>query len=247
MKQLYIVKTGTTFPATLEQYGDFDQWTRDALGATDIPVSLIDVKRMGSLPAVADCAGVVVTGSHAMVTDDLEWSLRIEAWLPELIAAEVPFFGICYGHQLLARALGGQVDYHPRGKEIGTVAVRCLPAGDEDPLFRNLPEEFPAHVTHSQSVLRLPDQAVLLAENTFEPHHAFRFGPCAWGVQFHPEYDSAIMRSYITEQAAELVEAGRKVPELLATVRETPMAAELFRGFARYVATRLEEASFPSL
>ena len=247
MKSLYIIKAGTTFPALRERYGDFDRWTAMALDETDVPLVVIDVEQRFDLPAAADCAGVVVTGSHAMVTDNREWSVRIEAWLPELIAAEVPFFGICYGHQLLGRAMGGDVDYHPRGKEIGTVAVRRLPASDHDLLFQDLPEEFPVHATHSQSVLRLPDGATLLAENTYEPHHAFRLGRCAWGVQFHPEYDTAIMRSYIEEQAAGLADAGQNVAELIAGVRETLQAAALFRGFSRYVATRLEEEKVPSL
>ena len=239
MKKLYIVKAGTTFSSTLQRFGDFDQWTRTALGPTTLPIAIIDVEDMAALPAAEDCAGVTVTGSHAMVTDKLEWSVRLEDWIAGLVARQVPFFGICYGHQLLGSALGGEVGYHPRGKEIGTTLIRCRKEAAEDPLFSALPREFWAHTTHSQTVLQLPPQAIALAKNDFEPHHAFRVGPCAWGVQFHPEYTGAIMGAYIEEQATQLSAAGQSVETLLAAVRETPAAAELFRRFTRYAAERL--------
>ena len=236
MQKLYIVKTGTTFPETLKQLGDFDDWTRTALGETAVAVHTLDVENGTEFPPPNDCAGVVITGAHAMVTDDLPWSLALEHWIRALLPAEVPLFGICYGHQLLARASGGEVGFHPGGKEIGTVEVNCLEAADRDVLFRQLPGSFPAHVTHAQTVLTLPPGAIRLASNGFEPNHAFRLGPSAWGVQFHPEYSTDIMRAYIREQADDLEGAGRDVAGLLENVGPTPAATDLLKGFARLVA-----------
>lgn len=167
-----------------------------------------------------------------MVTDNLDWSLALEGWIRSIVTAAVPLLGICYGHQLLGRAMGGQVGYHPRGKEIGTFDIRLRPEAREDPLFSAFPAQFPVHATHAQSVLALPRGAVLLAENDFEPHHAFRIGSCAWGVQFHPEYDSRIMRDYILAQADSLVESGRDTDSLLHAVRETSTANSILQKFA---------------
>jgi GMP synthase (glutamine-hydrolysing) len=155
------------------------------------------------------------------------------------LEASVPFFGICYGHQLLARAVGGQVGFHPGGKEIGTVAIHLLPDCSDDALFRSLPQGFFAHAAHSQTVLHLPPNAIRLAANTFEANHAFRLGDWAWGVQFHPEYNADIMGSYIREQADELASAGLNVRELLLAVAETPVAARTIRNFGRVVESRL--------
>ncbi len=239
MKPIYIIKTGTTFPVIVQEYGDFDQWTLKALGPTAVPLKVIDVNSMPTqLPAAQDCAGVVITGSHAMVTDNLAWSLQLESWLRILVEAEVPVFGICYGHQLLARACGGLVDYHPLGKEIGTVAVERLAQSDNDPIFSDLPPIFSAHATHSQSVLELPQGAVLLASNSFEAHHAFRLGSCAWGVQFHPEYHCDHMRLYVQEQAEDLCGNGMDIRGILDSICETPAAAQLIRNFTRYVESR---------
>ena len=74
-------------------------------------------------------AAVVVTGAHDMVPEHALWSETASAWLRELVGRQVPTLGICYGHQLLAHALGGEVGYHPRGSEVGTVSVTLLPAG----------------------------------------------------------------------------------------------------------------------
>ncbi len=243
MSKLFVIKTGTTFPSTARQWGDFDLWTLNGLKLSPDDVRVVDIADGDALPDVEACRGVVVTGSHAMVTDSLPWSMAIAAWIPSLIEANVPFLGICYGHQLLAHALGGHVGFHPGGKEIGTVAIHLLPDSSIDPLFCSLPSPFQAHTTHSQAVLSLPQGAVRLASNSFEPNHAFRFGPCAWGVQFHPEYDMRIMGSYIVEQAKELEMTGHDVPELLRTIRDTPVAATILRRFAGIVGKGQQSAA----
>ena len=193
---------------------------------------MVDAERGELLPVPEECGGVVVTGSHAMVTDRLPWSERLAEWIARLVEHQIPFLGICYGHQLLAHSLGGTVGYHPDGKEIGTVEIDLLPTIADDPLFGGLPRQFSVHVTHAQTVITLPAGTTRLATNSFEGNHAIRIGPCAWGVQFHPEYDERIMESYIREQEEELARAGRDLPEIYRTVRETPEAADLLRRFA---------------
>ncbi|MCX4190644.1 glutamine amidotransferase [Methylophaga sp. OBS3] len=231
MRKLYIIKVGTTFPETAKQYGDFDNWTATALGQGEIEIETIDAEHGATLPLVSECAGVVITGSHDMVTDNLPWSVAVADWLKQLLAEQTPILGICYGHQLLASAAGGEVGYHAKGKEIGTVEIELTEAAGLDPLFQSLPQTFKAHVTHSQTVLKLPENAVRLAANSHEPNQAFRLGNAAYGVQFHPEYNAAIMRSYIEEQTDELVDADFSVSDLLAGVSETPAAADLIKGF----------------
>ena len=238
MKSVYIIKVGTTFAKTAERFGDFDAWTIAGLAAGDLGIRTVDVEKGAALPDPESCAGVVITGSHAMVTDRLPWSIAVEAWLPMALGAEIPLLGICYGHQLLAQAMGGEVGFHPRGKEIGTVSVHMRDEAENDALFRGLPRTFAAHVTHAQSVFRLPPKAVHLAFNAYEPYHAFRIGECAWGVQFHPEYDVRIMRDYIEAQADELETAGRNVQEIRDAVTDTPVAASLLKVFTGLIRSR---------
>jgi GMP synthase (glutamine-hydrolysing) len=246
MNRLYVIKAGTTFPATAAQFGDFDEWTVTALGAVDVETTIVDAEHGAPLPTAEECAGAVITGSHSMVTDNLPWSVTLEGWIQSLLNSRTPLFGICYGHQLLARAAGGQVGYHPRGKEIGTVAVQLLPDCPNDPIFQSLPPSFLVHVTHLQTVLKLPPGATCLAANVHEPNHAFRVGDWAYGVQFHPEYNVDIMRSYIQEQKDDLDAAGMDVARLLSTVGETPFAAQTLRNFGSIVRERLANQSIPT-
>jgi len=237
-KKLFIIKAGSSFGDTAARFGDFDDMIRQGLDLPHDCVHVVNAYEGESLPEAAECLGIVITGAHCMVTDNLPWSLAIEAWIPALIDAEVPFLGICYGHQLLGRAMGGTVENHPRGKEVGTFDITLSPACEDDPLFSALPQHFPVHATHTQSVTMLPPGAVLLAGNDFEPHHAMRMGPCAWGVQFHPEYNVPVIKDYIRAQAEDLSRAGQQVDILLDMVRETPHASSLLSKFAALATVR---------
>ena len=239
MKKLYIIKVGTTFSNILEKFGDFDKWTLEALGDVEIETSILDVENGAELPKAKDCAGVVITGSHAMVTEKLPWSVRLERWIPSLIEAKTPFFGICYGHQLLAEATGGEVGFHKMGKELGTVEVEQVSDCVDDHLFKELPNSFSVHATHAQTVLKLPKGARRLAANSYEPNHAFCVGECAWGVQFHPEYNVDVMCAYVEAQEEDLQTKGTDIKKVLGTVNDTPVASQVFRNFAHFVEDRL--------
>lgn len=232
--KLYIVKLGDTFPGTAASQGDFEHWIEREAG---VETEVVDPRTGATLPSPGDVAGVVITGSHAMVTDKLPWSERTALWLTELTSEQVPVLGICYGHHLLAYAHGGEVDYHPGGMEVGTVEVRLTSNAETDPLFGELPPAFPAQSVHSQSVRRLPEGAIALAETSFEANHAFRLGPCAWGVQFHPEFNKESIRDYIRQLAPKLRENQLDPVFLEQNLTDTPAAASVLARFAQLIYT----------
>lgn len=233
MKPLLIMKTGSTLQSLRARGEDFHDWIIRELEVAPDQIQVKAVDEGEVLPDPAAVAGVVITGSPAMVTDGAPWNDAAAQWLREAVAADLPVLGICYGHQLLAYACGGRVDYHPAGREIGTVNVSLTQSSRTDPLLADLPTDFPAHATHSQSVLELPANAVHLARSAHDNHHAFRVGTAAWGLQFHPEFDAAIMKTYIEERAGDLREEGLDVDRLLQQVKETPEATGLLSRFAR--------------
>lgn len=235
MPPLLIAKTGQTLQDCAVRCGDFEHWFVRGLGLDLSEVEVVHLPRGDRLPPHRAVSGIVVTGSHAMVTDRDPWSEDLAGWLAEAVPMGMPVLGVCYGHQLLAHALGGEVDYHPAGPEVGTVPVRLTQAARTDPLLADLPEAFYVHATHAQSVLRLPEQAVHLAGNDYEPHHAFRVGERAWGVQFHPEFDTDIMHAYVQVRAARCEKPERDWEAIRASVRETPESASLLRRFAEMV------------
>jgi GMP synthase (glutamine-hydrolysing) len=232
-RPLAIIKVGETFDTLRDRQGDFEHWIAAGLGATRLPVVVLDPRRGDTLPAPETISGAIVTGSHAMVSHREGWSEATGAWLRELVAHDTPLLGICFGHQLLADALGGAAGDHPGGMELGTVAVELTAEAASDALLHDLPMRFDAHVVHRQSALRLPDGAVRLAGNAFEPNQAFRIGRCAWGLQFHPEFDAEAMRGYVDLLADQLRAEGTDPAALRERVGGTPTSAQLLGRFAR--------------
>lgn len=218
----------------MRRHGSFAHWIRVASGLGRDEAVTVDVQRDGVPPRRDGFAGVLVTGSGAMVTDRHEWSERSADWLRDAAHAGLPVFGICYGHQLLAHALGGEVGDNPGGREMGTVCVDLRPAAQDDPLFVGLSPRIGAQATHQQSVLRTPPGATVLAGNDHDPHHAFRWGQAVWGVQFHPEFSAGHMRGYIRARAGALVAEGTDPRALEQAVRAAPQARRLLRRFVRH-------------
>jgi GMP synthase (glutamine-hydrolysing) len=144
----------------------------------------------------------------------------------------VPILGVCYGHQLLAYAFGGSVGYNPRGRHAGTARVHTTAAAASDALFEPLPRELVVQVSHSQSVLELPQGALLLAHTALDPHHAFRIGARTWGVQFHPEFDAEVSRRYIALRRERILSEGLDPDALIAAVQPSDHGAQLLRRFA---------------
>jgi GMP synthase (glutamine-hydrolysing) len=184
------------------------------------------------LPDPTSVAGIVVTGSSAMVTDREPWSERTAEWLATAVRLEAPVLGICYGHQLLAHALGGTVEDNPRGRQIGTIDVTLVPEAGEDPLFSGFESVLHVPVSHRQVVTRLPAGARRLASTPHDPNHAFSFGPRAWGVQFHPEFDAEIVRGYIDARREALRAEKLDADALLAAATDSDHGTLLLRRFA---------------
>jgi GMP synthase (glutamine-hydrolysing) len=232
-RPILILKTGSTHAHIRARLGDFDDWIAAGLRQGGADVQVRDATVGEALPAHGQIAGVVITGSHAMVSERAPWSEALVPWLQTAIAQRTPMLGICYGHQLLAHALGGGVDHHPDGVEIGTVTVALHEAARTDALLGGLPAAFPAQAVHWQSVRRLPPGAVLLAGSAHEAHHAFRVGPCAWGVQFHPEFSEAALRDYLDGLGDLLAREGRDAAAIAARLQATPEAASVLPRFAQ--------------
>lgn len=232
------MKTGDPVPAVEARRGPFAKMIADTIGPLwQGDYRVIDARDLeqplpaaAELAATGDPAAVVITGSSANVPNREAWMLRMEAWLREIVATPVPIFGICFGHQILAQALGGEVVKNPRGREIGT---KKLTLRAPDPLFDGLEGELEANVTHIDTVATLPPGAVSLALSALEDHHAIRFTGTCYGVQFHPEIDADIMRGYIELRREILTAEGLDAAALHQGVTDARAGAETLRNFVR--------------
>ena len=235
-KPILILRTGETTPGVAATRGQFRELIATAIGdAFAGPYEEADPRTDAPLPDSRGFAAVIITGSAASVADREPWVLRAEAWLREVVAAGTPTLGICFGHQLLAQALGGEVQRNPRGREIGTVEVERV--GD-DPLLEGLGSRFHVNATHVDTAVRLPPGAVRLARAALEDSHLVRFGERCYGMQYHPEVDRYIMLSYLEQRGAILAEEGFDVPAMRSAATDAPEGRGTLVAFIRrFVAT----------
>jgi len=229
---LLIIQTGTAPAQIRSRLGDFPHWFQRGFGRTGAAVTTVDVQAGQALPPPRSVSAAVVTGSAAMVSDRHAWSEQTAQWLVDAVRADVPVLGICYGHQLLAHALGGRVENNPRGREIGTVTIDCMAHAAADELFGGA-GAFMAQATHLQTVVEAPANASVLARSSHDEHQALRYARRAWGLQFHPEFSVAAMRGYLRLRADTLASEGLDARVLHAGVRASPRARALLRRFLR--------------
>ena len=143
-------------------------------------------------------AGLVVLGGAMGACDDSDapWLVSTRTLIADAVTRGVPTLGVCLGHQLAAVALGGRVDRNPSGRTVGLVPVRLTDAGGSDPLLSGLDGEVAVHY-NDDVVHEAPAGAVLLATLPDGRPQALRFGPAAWGVQFHPETSPEVFEAWL--------------------------------------------------
>lgn len=231
MKPLLLMQTGDAPEAIQRELANFDQMFLQQGNIAADRVQIVHLPAGDPLLPPENYCGVVITGSPAMVTEHLPWSEQAAAWLRQAMQIRLPIFGVCYGHQLLAHALGGEVGYHPQGMEVGTLEIELLPAAGNDKRLAILPPRFKANLIHAQSVLTPPPGAKVLARSQQDPYQILGYGDNALTTQFHPEFNGAAMQRYLSwlsELDPENQESYRVKQQ---QVSNTPFSQMLLQGF----------------
>lgn len=230
-KSIVLIQAGSPPDEIRKALGDYPAWFCRTLGVPEEEIHIVRVFEGEALPPPDPARAAVITGSWAMVSDLRPWSEKTAQWIRHAMAVDMPLLGVCYGHHLMAHALGGRVDYHSAGAEVGCHEIHLLDGARADPLLTDTPARFAGHLTHMQTVIDLPPGAQVLARSDHDPHQIVRYGRQAVSVQFHPEFTPEHCAAILRFHAAARHAAAADLDGLLARVRPAPEAAALLSRF----------------
>ncbi|MEM9394839.1 MAG: type 1 glutamine amidotransferase [Pseudomonadota bacterium] len=138
-------------------------------------------------PNAADtCEGWLIPGTSHGVYERHAYLPRLEELIRDAYDREIPIVGVCFGHQVVARALGGRVEKFSGGWSVGRHVYTFKSAGD-----------LALNAWHQDQVLEAPDGAETIATSVFCHHAGLKYGHRAWTVQAHPEYSAEILKDMI--------------------------------------------------
>lgn len=228
-----IVQMGLPPERIRQRLGDQADWFAAALGRPRGGLRIVQPFLGEPLPGMGAFSLAIVTGSWSMVTDREDWSERTGAWLADLVRQGKPVLGVCYGHQLMAHALGGRVGDLPGGAERGVFELVLTAAASDDPLLHGVPRRFPAYLSHQQSVLEPPPGARVLGGTARDPFQLLRYGPHAFSMQPHPEFTATIMAACAAGRENGDAALDRRFARELAQSPWLPQPHRLLRRFVR--------------
>jgi GMP synthase (glutamine-hydrolysing) len=185
-----------------------------------------EVDETGGVPHWDDFEAIVAMGGPMSANDEqaLPWLADEKRLIGDAVSSGIPYFGTCLGVQLLAATLGAQV-YAGPSPEVGILPVELTDEGRVDPVLGSLDSEILTLQWHGDT-FDLPVDAVLLAGSDAYPHQAFRFGPVAYGIQFHIEVSAEMAEEWArvpayAEALEQTVGAGA-LDDMIAALRDEP-------------------------
>jgi GMP synthase (glutamine-hydrolysing) len=143
----------------------------------------------------------IITGSPCSVYNCEAWMVNLEEEMKNIQSSQIPVLGICFGHQLIAKCFGGEVELNPQGWELGAYPVQFTAAGKKSQLFSGMEENAIVYESHQDSVTVLPENAIELARNN-KGNQAFMIHDNFYGVQFHPEFSWEVIKMYVFIRSA---------------------------------------------
>lgn len=231
MRRITIIETGLVPPRFRERHGSFPDMFARMIRAADEAAAfdVVSVAKGEPLPDPGALQAILITGSAAGVYDELDWIAPLEAFVRSADAQRISTVGVCFGHQLIAQAMGGVVRKSDKGWGIGRHVYQVMP---DNGIIEG--EELAIACSHQDQVIAPPAGARTLLSSAFTPYAGLLYeSGTTFSVQPHPEFDA--------EFAHELCELRSGLaPDDVVTAAKASLAepldrARLGRSIARFL------------
>ena len=220
MPLVTIIETGLVSPKNRELYGSYPQMFAQMIGAADASITFntVSIPAGEPLPDVEGLEAVLITGSSAGVYDGLEWIALLEAFVRTAHERMVPMVGVCFGHQLIAQALGGTVRKSEKGWGLGRHVYDVVPRNG---LIEGT--HIAIACSHQDQVITPPAGATTILSSDFTPHAGLLYaGGTTLSVQTQPEFSIGFALA-----CCEMVRSKREAPDYIVTSAEASLAKPL--------------------
>ncbi len=189
---IVILSCGPGLKEVVEEYGHSSEWIPNTINNSSINF-IVNKVYENDFSSIDIADAFIITGSKYSVYDELDWIQQLKQVTKKIIKSNKAVLGICFGHQIIASALGGIVQKNKLGWELGSYNITLTDAGKKSLLFTSFNDNDIVYESHQDVVVKLPHKCVELAF-TEKANQSFVYKNNVFGVQFHPEFSYDVTR-----------------------------------------------------
>lgn len=177
----------------------------------------------GEMPnSIYDCEGWLITGSRHGVYENLDWMQTLQIFIHDLYEARIPLIGICFGHQIVAQALGGEVVKSDKGWGVGVTSYQI---DKKLSWMKQSPDNICIYAFHQDQVVELPPMAEVYMSSEFCPNAGMTCGDSVITMQAHPEFEEDYELALLTMYSGNIV-PGLIAEKALSWIRQSKEKAD---------------------